>query len=879
LTYDVINGAACGPTVKIDAACDSMILSSVNRVPVPVAPAGARVINCGTAYYSKVTGDLNLPANWTTLRNGTGSVLGSVAAFATSTNSFYVQNGHTMTSTAALTMSNLYLEPGSYVLTNYLLTLSTLYIEAFATFEQTYAQTNAGIGGTYISSFYIKKDGTWKHNNNGYLPGNSATQYFEPYSIQWFLGVGAGTFPGGTAWGTVILDIPNAPSLIINATSISYIHGDFVIRRWGSSSNYFYINFDNPLYVDGDLIMSGAYSKGIAGFNCNSSGCVCTHAASAIPVNVAGDFIMSGGTWNDFNCGSNSSTGMAMTIGGNVSITGGTINMNNNAGSTLHLVPITASTTWSHVVGSVTLGNSWIDAGKTVTMTGTKLGDVASSRTITVATGATLNTSNYPISGAGQFTLATGATLGIGSANGITSSGVTGNIQVSGARAFNSGATYRYYEGLTPQATGNFSPTTTPTASTVANLIIDKNNITDEVSLTNTTNVTSTMTLTKGRLFTAVTAATDPYIRIKAGAAVSPAGGSVNSFVDGYMRKEGNTAFDFPTGNNARWRRIGIDVPSASTEFEARYIYASYTNTVSMAATPTPLLDHVSLLEHWILNKPGAAASSKVTLFWEDAAASGILKFDSLVVGRFNGAAWENTSSGLASPGYTTSVAARTYTGSATGNSAGTIRSNTLSSFSPFTFASIGVYPLNPLPIELVTFDATVVSAGVSIAWITATEINNDYFTVERSEDARQFEELTKVDGAGNSTGTLHYSTLDKNPFRGISYYRLRQTDFNGNSTTSDIVAVNVSEGGIVSVVPNPANDFVNVIFPNISVNGNNVIELIDSKGDVVLKHTKNLSHGNNVYRMNLSGYSKGVYVVKVTDGAGITSVKRFVIN
>lgn len=878
LTYDVKPTAACNPA-QIDALCNNILISAVNHVPSPSAPIGARTINCGAAYYSQCTCDFNNPVNWNTMRNGSGTALASTGAFATSTNSFYVQNGHTMTSSAALTMSNLYLEPGSYVLTNYLLTITTLYIQAFATFEQTYAQTNGTIAGTYIGSFYIKKDGTWKHNNNGWLPGTSGTQYFEPYSIQWFLGVGAGTFPGGTSWGTVILDIPSAPNLIINANSITDVHGDLVIRRWGGASNYFYINFDNPLYIDGDLIMSGGVSKGIAGFNCSPAGCNCNAAASGIAVNVAGDFIMSGGTWNDYNCGANSSTGMAMTIGGNVNITGGTINMNNNAGTTLHLVPITASTTWSQTGGSVTLGNTWVDAGKTVAMTGAKLGDMAAGRTMNVSTGGILNTSNYPVTGAGLFTLSTGATLGIGSANGITSSGASGNVQVTGTRSYNSGATYRYYEGLTPQATGNFSPTTTPTASTVANLIMDKNNPTDQVNLTNTINVTGIMTLTKGRLFTSTTTLIDPYIRIKAGAAVSPVGGSVNSYVDGFMRKEGTTGFVFPTGNNGRWRRIEIDVPSASTEFEGRYIYTPYTNIISMAAAPTPILDHVSLIEHWILNKPGAAASTKVTLYWEDAAASGIYKFDSLAVGRFNGAAWENTSSGLSSPGYTTSVAGRTYTGSATGSGAGTIRSNTVSSFSPFTFSSIGVYPLNPLPIELVAINATVIREGVIVTWTTATETNNDYFTVERSADAEHFEFVANVDGAGNSSQTRNYSTVDTNPLKGISYYRLRQTDFDGRSTTSDIIAVNISESGVISVLPNPAHAFINIIFSDASLTGNTVIEIFDSKGNIISSQTNNAAHGKNMYRINLDSYSKGIYAVKVTDEAGASSVKRFIVN
>ncbi|MFM7079981.1 MAG: BNR-repeat neuraminidase N-terminal domain-containing protein, partial [Bacteroidota bacterium] len=241
LVYDVSPAAACDPA-QIDGLCNSIVIGGVNRVPAPTSPLGARVINCGTAYYSQGSLDMMNPSSWNTARNGSGTALGSVAALAISTNSFYVQNGHSMTTSIPDTISNLYLEPGSYVTASRLITLSRLYIQSFATYEQTYAQTNATIGGTFVGSFYIKKDGTWKHNNTGYLPGNAATQYFEPYSIQWFQGVGGGTFPGGTAWGTVILDVPNAPNLIINANSLSTIRGNFEIRRWGASTNYFYIN-------------------------------------------------------------------------------------------------------------------------------------------------------------------------------------------------------------------------------------------------------------------------------------------------------------------------------------------------------------------------------------------------------------------------------------------------------------------------------------------------------------------------------------------------------------------------------------------------------------------------------------------------------------
>ena len=100
------------------------------------------------------------------------------------------------------------------------------------------------------------------------------------------------------------------------------------------------------------------------------------------------------------------------------------------------------------------------------------------------------------------------------------------------------------------------------------------------------------------------------------------------------------------------------------------------------------------------------------------------------------------------------------------------------------------IITVSPLPIELVEFTANPVNDFVELSWTTATEENNDYFTVERSKDADMFKELAKVDGAGNSSYTITYFELDTSPYRGVSYYRLKQTDFDGKYDYSDIVSV-----------------------------------------------------------------------------------------
>lgn len=94
------------------------------------------------------------------------------------------------------------------------------------------------------------------------------------------------------------------------------------------------------------------------------------------------------------------------------------------------------------------------------------------------------------------------------------------------------------------------------------------------------------------------------------------------------------------------------------------------------------------------------------------------------------------------------------------------------------------------LPIELMEFNVSFSEDGNKIIWITASEINNDYFTLERSTDGINFYTITQVKGAGNSTTTIEYSYIDRNPENGVNYYRLSQTDFDGNFEVFKTIAI-----------------------------------------------------------------------------------------
>lgn len=130
------------------------------------------------------------------------------------------------------------------------------------------------------------------------------------------------------------------------------------------------------------------------------------------------------------------------------------------------------------------------------------------------------------------------------------------------------------------------------------------------------------------------------------------------------------------------------------------------------------------------------------------------------------------------------------------------------------TMFTIGTSDASSLPIELGSFDALATEEGtVDVFWQTISERNNDYFTIERSQDGKYFENIGTVDGAGNSTNKIDYEFVDEDAPSGISYYRLRQTDFDGKTEVFEPVSVMISRASesiaIERLYPNPfSNEF-----------------------------------------------------------------------
>lgn len=134
------------------------------------------------------------------------------------------------------------------------------------------------------------------------------------------------------------------------------------------------------------------------------------------------------------------------------------------------------------------------------------------------------------------------------------------------------------------------------------------------------------------------------------------------------------------------------------------------------------------------------------------------------------------------------------------------------------------------LPVTGVSLKASAEGQSVLVEWATATEHNNAHFTVEKSRDGMVFEEVGEIPGAGNSTGQIEYEKVDSEPFEGISYYRLSQTDFDGHTEVLGMVPVTMEEQEALMVYPNPVSQSGLLNIPT-SKDG---YEIVDGIGRVV---------------------------------------------
>lgn len=196
--------------------------------------------------------------------------------------------------------------------------------------------------------------------------------------------------------------------------------------------------------------------------------------------------------------------------------------------------------------------------------------------------------------------------------------------------------------------------------------------------------------------------------------------------------------------------------------------------------------------------------------------------------------------------------------------------SNTIIDIGAYEFENLGA-----LPIELISFRANFQQDKVKLSWVTANEINNEYFTVQHSMDGVSFQNVLEINGAGNSNSILSYFTSHDQPRRGINYYRLMQTDYDGTSSFSNIEAVEIFNKKI-NVYPNPVINEVNISFADFE-KGKIDFGIYNVYGKEIFRNHVNIENKLQVINFNEVGsFLPGSYFVKIFNSPNGIYVQKF---
>ncbi|MCC2546661.1 choice-of-anchor D domain-containing protein [Hymenobacter sp. BT175] len=384
-------------------------------------------------------------------------------------------------------------------------------------------------------------------------------------------------------------------------------------------------------------------------------------------------------------------------------------------------------------------------------------------------------------------------------------------------------------------------------ATSLATLVLNRD-VNTLVALANTLTVAD-VTLTRGSLiFT-------PATRLVVTGTLT--GGNVNSFVNALTlpTPASTTAatLNFPLGSALGFYRpltfaLTQSSATAATGYTARIVEQS-----ARARGANAPLTRVSAIRYFTVGKETGGATFT----------DGIVTLTFGEEDEVNEQATLRLATSTGSSAAFTDLGAPTINGTfpATGFATGTIGAPT-TTLGDFALASTSaVAGVNPLPVSLISFTARLEKTGVRVRWATASEKNNARFEVQRSQDGREFQTIATEQGQGTTSAAHTYTTLDREPLAGTSYYRLRQVDFDGKASLSDIVAVQNTTGEVV-LYPNPTADKLTF---QTSATSTVRYRVLSSLGRVLLQGQ---TDGGSA-TLDVSKLPAGIYHLELTSGGG----------
>ncbi len=605
----------------------------------------------------------------------------------------------------------------------------------------------------------------------------------------------------------------NAGTYNINPTAATFIIGPNMTYKvplgamnFASAASYLYIQ--GALYVNGGSVSVGT-SSGLQGIRSDQNGAPVPY----LEVSSGSLTVYGGITYSPTSAAEPFSFNMT---GGTILLNSGTTGTNRQvflindvAGSSFQMTGGTITLQKPNTAGSATVDVSICGTNGTVVTTGGTIqfgnASTASGKNFNFKPFASAVYPNFKITGNNAALISLSPSASTNSNFQLLSLyidiGKTFDNRCISGTAFDSkqmtllstanGTDAIYNNGTFTARTGTVTFNTTgaqaiggTSISTFYNLVI---NNTSNITLNKAANVSNFLSMVSGNLLT-----TNTNI-LTCQSAANASLGSASSYVDGPLVQTWATAFttakNFPVGKGVAYRPVVLTVQHSNA---TPVTYRAEIINSPASALPFSLpvsLAGVSGVRYVLFNRQNVANFTSGTIQMYYGTDDGVANFPSLMVAHDDGiSTWQN------------------FGGIATANGTGNITSNPFTNFNTYFALASPPGGGNPLPVELATFNAELENKSVNVNWTTQSEVNNDYFTLERSLDNVNYERLTTVEGAGNTTTTHTYSYVDHNPYAGTSYYRLKQTDFDGHYVYFHPVSIFNKNKKLFTAYPNPSN-------------------------------------------------------------------------
>ncbi|MBP8114308.1 MAG: T9SS type A sorting domain-containing protein [Chitinophagaceae bacterium] len=830
-----------------------------------------------------------------------------------------IRNGHTVTVTASVSADQCTIDAGGQVTVNAGQTLTV----ANGT------GTDLTVNGTLVNSNTVTTTGTvvfnassvYQHAQDG---GVIPTATWNAASNCNVTGI-TGTVPSGLTqtFGNFTWNCAGQTTFINLNSALQTINGNFNVMQAGQ---FVSPNISNGLGLAGNSNLTLNVAGDVNVTNTTTATWFCVGAGSGTVIfNVTGNFNISGA--NTFlmfhfpNIGGSVLNQITANVTGNFSFADGyfdwasttsagtgqsTMNLGGNFTSTGTAFMTTSASSTSVISGkivfnkvglqtfsastpaNITYTNFTVDASSTLQLLSSI--QLTSSTTANWAGKFIVNSNGILDAGTNQIVSSSGLSLGLNNdftlntGAGIITANVGGVHQIGfvgptisaaiATRTFSSGANYTY-NGTAVQTSGTF--TTTPTANQVNNLTMNNTagNTTTGVTLAQPFAVAGVLTLTSGHITT-----TSNLLTMNAGSSVAGANYFLrrpkfpiddNSFVNGAMRKIGNTDFLFPVGKimggfNRGMRYCGVSSTLsglATDAFNAEFISGSASN-LSGGITASGL-SHVSKCEYWNIARTNGSRSPDVTLSWSPSsicnAAAYVNQLSSLVVAHY-GTSWDSFGNDGGNTG---------------GVSAGSVTWNGVSTFSPFSLGSTSSSE-NPLPVKLINVKAYNTGGRNRIEWTNLTEIDVLAYEVERSLNGTQFTSMASLAARSNANDKESYYEYDVQP-ASVTYYRIKVKSRDGEIVYSPIVkvATNLTVKQDIVLYPNPVTGKQLTMQMN-STAGDYFVKIYSANGQIV--KTETLKHPGGSYAKTIelpSQLQAGQYYMQVSGGEKILTSKFIV--